>query len=176
MPAAEATWQPSNSATPARHLLTHARVCKRSEMIEKRILVVDDDDAIRALLITVLHRRGFKVDVARTGVEAMEQAARCRYAVMLLDLMMPRMSGYEVLDELQKTPRNERPIVIVLTAGTESRALAPDVVSGTVKKPFDIELLVDTVAACLNSLPAQPQPEECPPAESEVNAVNRHAS
>src|SRR5205809_191087 len=93
---------------PARHLLTHARVCKRSEMIEKRILVVDDDDAIRALLITVLHRRGFKVDVARTGVEAMEQAARCRYAVMLLDLMMPRMSGYEVLDELQKTPRNER--------------------------------------------------------------------
>lgn len=86
-------------------------------MTDKRILVVDDDDAIRALLFTILRRRGFKVDSARSGREAMERCARCRYSVMLLDLMMPQMDGFEVLNVMAKMPQGERPVVIVLTAG-----------------------------------------------------------
>jgi CheY-like chemotaxis protein len=136
-------------------------------MTEKRILVVDDDDAIRALLFTILRRRGFKVDSARTGVDAMARCARCNYAVMLLDMMMPGMSGYDVLEEIEKRPRDQRPIIIVLTAGAEPRSLPPNLVAGTVRKPFDIELLVDTVAACLNTLTAAAQLEECPQADSD---------
>jgi CheY-like chemotaxis protein len=134
---------------------------------EKRILVVDDDDAIRALLLTVLRRRGLKVDTARNGLEATERCARCRYAVMLLDLMMPRMSGYEVLERLENMPPDRRPFVIVLTAGNEPRSLNPAIVAGTVRKPFDIEMLLDTVLACMNTLLAAEQAEDCPPAESE---------
>jgi CheY-like chemotaxis protein len=137
-------------------------------MTEKRILVVDDDDAIRALLFTILRRRGFKVDSARTGVEAMARCAHCHYAVMLLDLMMPAMSGYEVLDELAKLPCEERPIIIVLTAGSEPRSLPANLVSGTVRKPFDIAMLVDTVAACLSTISGFPQQGNCPPAESDT--------
>jgi CheY-like chemotaxis protein len=134
---------------------------------EKRLLVVDDDDAIRALLFTVLRRRGLKVDTARNGIEATERCARCRYAVMLLDLMMPRMSGYEVLERLEAMPPEQRPFVIVLTAGTEPRQLNPEIVAGTVRKPFDIELLLDTVLACMTTLRALEQADDCPPAESE---------
>lgn len=136
-------------------------------MTDKRILVVDDDDAIRALLFTILRKRGFKVDSARSGVEAMARCASCRYAVMLLDMMMPMMSGYEVLEEMGKKPRGERPVIIVLTAGIEPRNLPADVVAGTIRKPFDIELLADTVSACLTTMAGWVQGADCPSADSD---------
>jgi CheY-like chemotaxis protein len=134
---------------------------------EKRILVVDDDDAIRALLLTILRRRGFAVDVARNGAEALERLGRCSYAVMLLDLMMPVINGWEVLERLSQTPAEMRPVVIVLTAGTEPRDLKADLVSGTVRKPFDVELLLDSVTACIAALTPRPQLVGCPPPDSE---------
>ena len=69
---------------------------------EKRILVVEDDDAIRALLFTVLRRRGFKVDTAPNRAHGLERFNHCGYSLVLLDLMMPVMSGYEFLERLEK--------------------------------------------------------------------------
>ena len=132
---------------------------------EKRILVVDDDDAIRALLLTILRRRGYKVDIARNGSEAVERCLRCRYAVVLLDLMMPTMSGYDVLDHLAQL--TQRPLVIVLTAGMVTKPLDPNLVSGTLRKPFDIQLLADTVRGCLTRADEIAQDKRCPPADSE---------
>jgi len=134
---------------------------------EKRILVVDDDDAIRALLLTVLRRRGFKVDTARNGVEALERSARCRYSLVLLDLMMPRMSGYQLLEQVESWPASQRPCIIVLTAGNEPRNINPDLVAGTVSKPFDIELLIDMIAAYILAATETDQTDSCPAAESE---------
>lgn len=130
---------------------------------EQRILVVDDDDAIRALLRTVLRRRGFHVDGARNGVDALDQLGTRNYALILLDLMMPRMSGFELLDHLSRLPGLIRPQVLVLTAGLESRAFATDLVIGTVHKPFDIELLLDIVSGFLSVTAEQTQPP--PPVE-----------
>jgi DNA-binding response OmpR family regulator len=137
------------------------------EKSERRILVVDDDDAIRALLFTVLRRRGFAVDQARNGEEALARLDRCRYSVMLLDLMMPRLSGWDVLEALAKRDAATRPIVLVLTAGTEPRDLDAGVVSGSMRKPFDVELLLDTIVALTNAIAGQPQLPDCPPADSE---------
>lgn len=134
---------------------------------EKRILVVDDDSAIRALLMTILRRRGLAADAAADGAEALERLGRCDYSVMLLDLMMPRRSGWDVLAEIALWPRERRPIIIVLTAGSEPRALDPALVSGTVRKPFDVEMLIDTVSACVRSGPARAQLEDCPPADTD---------
>ena len=139
--------------------------------LDKRILVIEDEDAIRALLFTILRRRGFQVDTARNGADGLERFSRCRYAVVLLDLMMPLMNGYEFLDELAKRPASERPLIIVLTAGAIPRSLDPEVVAGTMRKPFDIELLVDSVRACLETVIAAPQPDGCPPAESESESL-----
>lgn len=116
---------------------------------EKRILVVDDDDAIRALLSTVLRRRGLRVETARNGVEALARLAECRYSLLLLDLMMPLMSGYEVLAHIADESASTRPLVLVLTAGIEPRKFDTTFVVGTIHKPFDVELLIDTVMGCL---------------------------
>lgn len=129
--------------------------------LDQRILVVDDDDAIRALLRTVLRRRGFRVDAARNGIDALEQMGACRYALVILDLMMPLMSGYDLLDFISRQPLMTRPRVLVLTAGLESRPFDGDVVVGMMHKPFDIELLVDTVTGYLN---AAPEAADVPPA------------
>ena len=125
---------------------------------EKRILVVDDDDAIRALLRTVLRRRGFSVDVARNGIDALEQMAANRYALIVLDLMMPRMSGYELLDHLGRQSIMTRPRVLVLTAGLESRTFDTELVVGTIHKPFDVDLLIDIVTGCVVAAPANQPP------------------
>jgi CheY-like chemotaxis protein len=142
------------------------------ERAEKRILVVDDDDAIRALLMTILRRRGFAVDVARHGGEAVARLSQCHYAIMLLDLMMPVMNGWEVLERMATHDPATRPVIIVLTAGSEPRDLNADLVSGTVKKPFDVELLMDSVTACVAALSPRPQMPDCPPPDSDRKDLN----
>jgi CheY-like chemotaxis protein len=120
---------------------------------EKRILVVDDDDAIRALLVTVLKRRGLRVDTARNGRDAVDKLSECRYSLVLLDLMMPLMSGYQVLEYIADESLSTRPLVLVLTAGLEPRGFDSSFVVGTIHKPFDVELLVDTVIGCIKVAP-----------------------
>jgi DNA-binding response OmpR family regulator len=131
----------------------------------KRILVVDDDEAIRTLLFTVLRRRGYAVDVAKNGADAIEAMQRCRYAVALVDLMMPVKNGWEVLDWMGSRPKADRPFALVLTAGMSVREMNPDIVAGTIRKPFDVELLLDMVTACA-SVHDIVQRDGCPPPQS----------
>jgi CheY-like chemotaxis protein len=140
--------------------------------LEKRILVVDDDATTRTLLQTVLRKRGWLTDVARDGIEAGEKLARCRYSLLLLDLMMPRMSGHELLEQLGGMPEGQRPMVVVLTAGGTPRGFDTRLVVGLVQKPFDIDLLLDTVTGCLAAIEDKPQLESCldrPPARNVLN-------
>ena len=127
--------------------------------------MIDDDEAIRTLLFTVLRRRGFAVDRARNGEEAIEAMQRCNYTVALVDLMMPVKSGWDVLDWMATQPKSGRPLAIVLTAGLASRAMSPDVVAGTIRKPFDVELLLDIVSACADGRELE-QRTGCPPPHS----------
>lgn len=134
---------------------------------EKRILVVEDDEPIRALLFTILRRRGFRVDTASNGHDAIERLKRCNYSLVLLDLMMPVMSGHQFLEALEELQSKHRPLVLVLTAGAVPRDLNPNVVAGTIRKPFDVELLTDTVSACLSALEDTPQMDSCPSPDSD---------
>jgi DNA-binding response OmpR family regulator len=130
--------------------------------LEKRILIVDDDDAIRALLRTVLRRRGFVVDTARDGLEALEEIAERRYALIILDLMMPHMNGYELVRNLEEQSFTSRPRVLILTAGLQSSSFLSDLIVGSLPKPFDIDLLLSTVTGCLDETAALRQPEPGP--------------
>lgn len=113
---------------------------------DERILIVDDDDAIRALLATILRRKGLQVDSARNGIEALQLMGENRYALVLLDLMMPRLSGYGVLESLKSAADVQRPIIIVITAGLENPPLFdPQLVAATIHKPFDVESLSEAV-------------------------------
>ncbi len=146
------------------------------ERAEKRILVVDDDESIRTLLFTILSRSGLCVDAAIDGAEALDRLAQCRYALILLDLMMPRINGWQVLEAIAKRPGGDRPMVIVMTAGTELRDLSPELVACSVRKPFDLELLLDAVIACLTTVGERSQLPDCPDPESATGDLHWHKS
>jgi CheY-like chemotaxis protein len=142
---------------------------------EKRILIVDDDAAIRTLLFTILRRRGLPVDTAKHGAEALERLGKCRYALMLLDLMMPVMNGWQVLDQVAAMDARMRPAVILLTAGTEPRSNNADIVIGSIRKPFDVELLYDTVIGCISVVTSRRQVSGCPAPESDEKPSSKLA-
>lgn len=113
-----------------------------------KILVVDDDDAIRALVERVLKREKFEVESARDGFEAIEKLSRGDYATILLDLMMPRVDGHGVLRYLERErPAEPKPAVIVMTANLQGAADAiedrPEY--RVLAKPFDIRQLISHV-------------------------------
>jgi len=115
---------------------------------KKKVLVVDDDDAIRVMVERVLKREQFEVESARDGFEAIEKLTRNDYATILLDLMMPRVDGHGVLHYLEERPAP--PSVIVMTANVngahETRDARP--VFRILSKPFDILQLVSHVRDC----------------------------
>jgi DNA-binding response OmpR family regulator len=135
----------------------------------KRILVVDDDPSVRALLEIVGKRAGFVVDSAVDGLDALEQLRANEYVIVILDLMMPRVNGYDVVQQLRTEPR--RPAIVVVTAmtGTFVSDLDPQVVQSIIRKPFDVEMmaavLTDLAAAMTTPAPAA-MPRTLPEARS----------
>jgi CheY-like chemotaxis protein len=119
--------------------------------VERRALVVDDDASIRVLVSRVLTRRGFVVDSARDGGEAIEKVLQHEYAVITLDLMMPRIDGFAVVRYLTEHKPELLQNVIVMTAFGESAMsrVCPPVVR-FVEKPFDIDELVAEATDCVD--------------------------
>ena len=117
-------------------------------MSSKRILIVDDDAATRELIGSVLRRRELTVDEAEDGVEALELLKEHRYAVVLLDLLMPNVDGFGVIENLETAIST--PVVLVITGADRSliRKLDPRRIHGVVNKPFDAEDLATLVVAC----------------------------
>ncbi len=118
----------------------------------KKILVVDDDDAIRTMVERVLRREKYEVESACDGFEAIEKLAHGDYATVLLDLMMPRVDGLGVLRFLEREPAEQQPRVIVMTANLQNASVttaAPQVFR-FLPKPFDIRQLVTDVRDCLD--------------------------
>jgi diguanylate cyclase (GGDEF)-like protein len=109
------------------------------------ILVVDDDPDIARFVEVNLRSAGYDVSVAGDGQEALDRAADLRPDLVLLDVMMPRLDGFEVAQRLRKNPQTANTSIIMLTA----KALSSDKVTGLqsgaddyIIKPFDpIELL-----------------------------------
>jgi CheY-like chemotaxis protein len=106
------------------------------------ILVVDDEKAIRELLCRVLTIAGYEVEEAADGYEALERVARRRPDLILLDLMMPVLDGWTVLDRLRET-LDPPPVVVVSAYLDRGRAVAAGA-SGYIGKPFRSAELLDT--------------------------------
>lgn len=110
-----------------------------------RVLVVDDEADIVSFLTTVLADEGYAVDSARDGVEGVEKIREDRPDVVILDLMMPRMTGFEALDALRDRPAARRPSIIVLSAKSTHDDIITALEKGAddfIAKPFDLEDLL----------------------------------
>ncbi len=126
-----------------------------------RALVADDDVGIRVLVCRVLTRSGFDVDAAKDGAEAIEHILKNRYAAIVLDLMMPRVDGFQVVEYLNRHEPQLLQRVVVMTAfgATGIDRVAP-LVSGCVEKPFEVTSLAQKVKSLIVGDPTSAQTEE----------------
>lgn len=115
-----------------------------------RALVVDDDPAIRRLVQKLLERERFEVGGAKDGQEAVELLQAGDYDVVFLDLMMPRMSGHEVIQWLRMTKPAILRRVVVVTAQRDSelREVKGEGIHAVIHKPFDIAELIRVAHQC----------------------------
>jgi two-component system phosphate regulon response regulator PhoB len=124
-------------------------------MSDERILVVDDERDITALVAYHLAKAGYRVTTAATGPAALEAVAAEPPDLVVLDLMLPGRSGYEVLEELRRSEETRDVGVILLTARREEADRIRGLSSGAddyLTKPFSPEELVLRVAAVLRRL------------------------
>jgi len=120
-----------------------------------RVLVVDDEPDIVALVVYHLAKAGFRVSSATTGNDALQIAARDRPALIVLDLMLPGLSGFDVLQRLREDERTAKVAVLMLTARKDE----PDRIRGLqlgaddyLTKPFSPQELVLRVSAILRRI------------------------
>jgi two-component system phosphate regulon response regulator PhoB len=123
----------------------------------ERVLVVDDEPDIVALVAYHLAKAGYRVSTATSGTEALDAVRREQPALVILDLMLPGMSGYEVLEQLRGAEATRELAVLMLTARREE----PDRIQGLsmgaddyLTKPFSPQELVLRVGAILRRLAA----------------------
>ena len=114
----------------------------------KRVLVVDDDPDIRELLFTALEDEGFEVVPAGNGQEALAIIKTFRPDVIVLDLMMPVMDGWQFAQELRARDEGDEDIPLVLLSAardlkTHAKALAA---ADIIEKPFDLAELLPKIA------------------------------
>lgn len=119
---------------------------------EPLILIVEDDDSIREVIADVLGDRGYRVMRARNGAEALQALDRGRPDVMVLDLLMPVMHGWEFMESYAaKTGGDPIPIVVVSVNPALPRSFTRFGVKEVVSKPFDVDALLAAVDTALAS-------------------------
>jgi DNA-binding response OmpR family regulator len=138
---------------------------------ERTLLVVDDSPANRDLLSRRLERKGFRVIVAEDGQRALDILATSRVDLVLLDVMMPGMTGLEVLRKLRETRAPSALPVVMVTARTESEDVVEALEAGAndyVMKPIDFPVVLARVKAQLRMRSPQGPEHAEPQAPSQV--------
>ncbi len=105
-----------------------------------RVLVAEDDSSIRRLLASTLRRRRLEVEAVEDGAEALRALERGQWDVLVTDLMMPNVNGWELVRWLREHPEQRPSSVIVVSASDREalRDLDPHIVNAIFFKPFDV--------------------------------------
>ena len=118
--------------------------------MRRTALVVDDDPSIRTLLARILQRQGYEVAEASDGMEALDRVAADQYDVILLDLMMPRLDGFGVIDHVQEKMPELVSRIIIATAYPQTAIGQLGSVCRIIQKPFDVQALVTAIDDCVH--------------------------
>jgi DNA-binding NtrC family response regulator len=138
---------------------------------EPRVLIIESNDALRAMLFTILRHQPVGVDTAATVDEALDRVSRCDYALIVIDFDIPDEGANQFLTQF----REQRPEAtsFVLAARDPRKAdtaLDPSMVSAVVNKPLEIDTIAEIVRECAIVVPRPEDPLPCPPSESEIRS------
>jgi DNA-binding response OmpR family regulator len=118
----------------------------------KKVLIADDEPNIVASLEFLMRQKGYEVRVAGTGAEALAAVGEFGPDLVLLDVMMPQMSGYDVCQKIRATEEGQRVRIIMLSAKGRETEVSKGLAVGAdayVTKPFSTKELVDRVQEML---------------------------
>lgn len=121
-------------------------------MTQKTVLVADDEPSILISLEYLLEQAGYRVCKAHDGQEALEQALQHRPDLILLDVMMPRLNGFDVCSRLRAEPSMAGARIVMLTAKGRDVEISQGMALGAdayVTKPFSTRELMATIASLL---------------------------
>lgn len=136
-----------------------ARAAAKAQAAKPLVLVVEDEAALAAMLRYNLERQGFRVDEASDGQEALLRIAEARPDLVLLDWMLPQMSGIEVCRQLRRRPDTRTLPVIMVTARAEEADAVRGLDTGAddyVAKPFRMDALLARMRALLRRADSRP--------------------
>jgi CheY-like chemotaxis protein len=126
-----------------------------------KLLVVDDEESVRSLICRILSDTGYDVESAIDGKDALEKVAARRPDLIVLDLMMPELDGWGVVDALRK--QGGAPPVLMLTARSDYDTFARAVREGVtafISKPFRLQELLSATRKVLDQAARKPEPVE----------------
>jgi PAS domain S-box-containing protein len=126
--ARQSTQQPPNESVPSK----------------AKILVVEDEDTIRSMVVMMLGRLGYEVSGCENGAEAIDRCSSQRFDLLLVDVAMPQMAGPELIKRLQEMADSPRTVLMTGYGQIDDSGITP-----CLAKPFDIETLQRTVASAL---------------------------
>ena len=122
---------------------------KRGEKMEKRIMVFDDDPDILITIRRIFEKEGFEVFTVDSGMDCIKELERGFRGVILMDIMMPFMDGWDTIEEIKRMGYDKNVIITILTArGTQDHDKMRGLESyiyDYITKPFDVRQLISNV-------------------------------
>lgn len=134
---------------------------------ETRVLIIEDNDALRVMLFTILRHQPLAVDTATNAADALEKVLTCDYALILIDTSLKDGDAGTFLAQFtEQRPEATTFIIAVRDPRIETPLLAG--VQAVLNKPLEIDTLAEVVRECAAVVPPPDDPLPCPPAESDV--------
>src|SRR5438128_640445 len=121
-------------------------------MAAKRVLLADDEEDIKAIVKLYLESRGYEVITAFDGLDAISLAETSKPDIILLDVMMPVMDGFEVARKLKSNPKTHDIPIVMLSAASTSESIRRGLEAGArdyIVKPFEPQKLEEMIAGIL---------------------------
>jgi|CXWL01.1.fsa_nt_gi CheY-like chemotaxis protein len=118
--------------------------------MKNKILIVDDDRLNITLLQFGLRDKGYEICLANDGREALKVVVQEKPNLIILDIQMPNMNGFEFMNELRETPDGKIPVIMLTANETMQDVFFMEGVRGYLVKPVNMKLLEEKIVACLN--------------------------
>jgi two-component system response regulator PilR (NtrC family) len=143
---------------------------------EPRVLIIEDNDALRVILFTVLRHQPLGIDTAIGAEDALEKTRHCDYALILIDMNLPDGESNSFLTRFREERPQATSFILAVRDPNHEVAIDSALVSAIVNKPLEIDTLAEVVRECALVVPRPEEPLNCPPAENDFRSLFDYGS